>query len=76
MKVDSPLLQAPPRETASSTFIEPPRTQLLNKLWNLQRSVGYISDEAIKAIAAEFGCADVEVEGVVSFYHLLRPVSG
>lgn len=72
MKVDSPLLQAPPRETAPSTFIEPPRTQLLNKLWDLQRSVGYISDEAIKAIATGLGCADVEVEGVVSFYHFFH----
>jgi [NiFe] hydrogenase diaphorase moiety large subunit len=72
MKVDSPLLQAPLPEAASSTFTEPPRTQMLNKLWDLQRSVGYISDEAIKAIATEFGCADVEVEGVVSFYHFFH----
>jgi [NiFe] hydrogenase diaphorase moiety large subunit len=72
MKVDSPLLQAPLPEAAPSTFFEPPQTQMLNKLWALQRSVGYISDEAIGAIASEFGCADVEVEGVVSFYHFFH----
>ena len=72
MKVDSPLLQAPLPETVSPAFIEPPRTQLLNQLWDLQRSVGYISDEAIRALAARFGCAEVEVEGVVSFYHFFH----
>jgi [NiFe] hydrogenase diaphorase moiety large subunit len=72
MKVDSPLLQAPLPETVSPAFIEPPRTQLLNQLWDLQRSVGYISDEAISALAARFGCAEVEVEGVVSFYHFFH----
>jgi [NiFe] hydrogenase diaphorase moiety large subunit len=53
-------------------FKEPLQTQMLNKLWNLQRSFGYISDEAIKKIASEFDIADIEVEGVVSFYHFFH----
>ena len=72
MKVDSPLLQRPLTEVAPPTFTEPLRTQLLNKLWALQHSAGYISDEAIRGLSAEFGCAEVEVEGVVSFYHFFH----
>lgn len=72
MKVESPQLLAPFRQADPSVFVEPSRTQMLNKLWDLQRSVGYISDEAIRAIATEFGCAAVEVEGVVSFYHFFH----
>ncbi|HEY1114889.1 MAG TPA: NAD(P)H-dependent oxidoreductase subunit E [Chitinophagaceae bacterium] len=72
MKVDFPLLQHSLPEAAPVAFAEPLRTQMLNKLWALQRSVGYISDEAIIAIAAELGCAEVEVEGVVSFYHFFH----
>jgi [NiFe] hydrogenase diaphorase moiety large subunit len=53
-------------------FNEPPRTQMLNKLWHLQKTVGYITDESVKAIAREFNIADIEVEGVVSFYHFFH----
>ena len=53
-------------------FKEPARTQMLNKLWDLQKNVGYISDEAVKEIALEFNIADIEVEGVVSFYHFFH----
>jgi [NiFe] hydrogenase diaphorase moiety large subunit len=71
MKDDLPLLPAelpanPPK------FQEPPQTQMLNKLWNLQKTFGYISDEAIRKIAKEFNIADIEVEGVVSFYHFFH----
>lgn len=53
-------------------FQEPPKTQMLNKLWHLQKTVGYISDEAVKEIAGEFNIAEIEVEGVVSFYHFFH----
>ncbi|MBK5271702.1 MAG: NAD(P)H-dependent oxidoreductase subunit E, partial [Bacteroidia bacterium] len=53
-------------------FIEPPQIQMLNQLWKLQKTHGYISDEAIKKIAQEFNIADIEVEGVVSFYHFFH----
>jgi [NiFe] hydrogenase diaphorase moiety large subunit len=53
-------------------FKEPARTLMLNKLWYLQKTVGYISDESVKAIASEFKIAEIEVEGVVSFYHFFH----
>ncbi|MFI5188137.1 MAG: NAD(P)H-dependent oxidoreductase subunit E, partial [Chitinophagales bacterium] len=53
-------------------FKEPAQTQMLNKLWELQKSFGYIKDEAIKQIASEFNIADIQVEGVVSFYHFFH----
>jgi [NiFe] hydrogenase diaphorase moiety large subunit len=53
-------------------FKEPGQTQMLNKLWELQKSVGYISDEAVKQIAEEFTVSGIEVEGVVSFYHFFH----
>ena len=52
--------------------IEPPQTQMLDKLWALQKKYGYISDEAIDEIAREFSITAVEVEGVVSFYHFFH----
>ena len=45
---------------------------MLNTFWNLEKSYGYISDAAIKQIAIEFNIADIEVEGVVSFYHFFH----
>lgn len=51
---------------------EPAQIQMLNKLWELQKSNGYISDTAIKKLADEFGISDIEVEGVVSFYHFFH----
>jgi len=53
-------------------FQEPAQIQMLNKLWQLQKTVGYISDEAVREIAQEFRIADIEVEGVVSFYHFFH----
>ena len=53
-------------------FKEPGQTQMLNKLWELQKSFGYVSDEAVKKIAEEFNISDIEVEGVVSFYHFFH----
>lgn len=59
-------------ETMNSQFQEPPRTQMLNRLWALQKEAGYVDDEAIKRLAAEFGISEIEVEGVVSFYHFFH----
>lgn len=67
-----PLAEARTPGIAPTGLKEPPRTQMLNKLWHLQRNFGYISDEAVKAIAREFDCAEIEVEGVVSFYHFFH----
>jgi [NiFe] hydrogenase diaphorase moiety large subunit len=72
MKDDLPLLQTQFTPTQLQKFQEPQQTQMLNKLWHLQKTSGFISDEAIKNIAREFNIADIEVEGVVSFYHFFH----
>ena len=53
-------------------FKEPAQTQMLNKLWELQKSNGYIHDDDIKHHARAFNISEIEVEGVVSFYHFFH----
>ena len=53
-------------------FKEPAQTQMLNRLWELQKSKGYIHDDDIKQLANSFNLSDVEVEGVVTFYHFFQ----
>ena len=53
-------------------FKEPGQTQMLNKLWELQRSNGYIHDDDIKQLAQVFNLSEIEVEGVASFYHFFH----
>ncbi|MBK8698794.1 MAG: NAD(P)H-dependent oxidoreductase subunit E [Saprospiraceae bacterium] len=52
--------------------LEPARSSLLNRLWELQHQHGFISDHDITQIAAELQISSVEVEGVVSFYHFFH----
>ena len=59
-------------EIVSKKFQEPPRTQMLNKLWQFQQERGYIDDDALKGLATEFGISEIEVEGVISFYHFFH----
>lgn len=58
--------------TGLKTIAEPSQTKMLNKLWDLQRKYGFISDESISDIAHEFNITKIEVEGVVSFYHFFH----
>ena len=53
-------------------FKEPGQTQMLNKLWELQKANRYIQDEDIKQLAHTFNLSEIEVEGVVSFYHFFQ----
>lgn len=55
-----------------SFFQMPQRTHLLNRLWALQKSSGFINDDAVKKLAVEFNMAEVEIEGVISFYHFFH----
>ncbi|GAA4435924.1 hypothetical protein GCM10023188_28410 [Pontibacter saemangeumensis] len=41
----------------------------MDRLWELQSTRGYLSDEDILQVAQEFGMSPVEVEGVAGFYH-------
>jgi len=72
MKDELPLLPAESPPAQVIEFKEYPRTQMLNKLWHLQKTFGYISDEAVEQLAVEFNIAVIEVEGVVSFYHFFH----
>lgn len=53
-------------------FIEPAQSQMLNKLWELQKANTYISDDDIKKLATLFHLSEIEIEGVVSFYHFFQ----
>jgi [NiFe] hydrogenase diaphorase moiety large subunit len=55
-------------------FSEPCQTQMLNKLWELQITNGYIPDSEIKQIAQSYNLSEIEVEGVVSFYHFFHRI--
>ncbi len=57
---------------AMNVFKEPGQTQMMNKLWEMQKSKGFINDDDIAALATEFNLAAIEVEGVVSFYHFFH----
>ena len=48
--------------------IDSSRTYLIKGLQTIQGHEGYISDDAILAVAEHFSVPDVGVEGVVSFY--------
>ena len=48
--------------------IEPESSNLIKALQLVQAREGYVSDEAIVAVAEYFSLAPVEVEGVLSFY--------
>ena len=52
--------------------LEPIRSSLLNRLWDLQNNNRYISDSDITHLAADLKISAVEVEGVVSFYHFFH----
>jgi len=55
------------------TFLqEPPRTKMLDRLWAFQKSKGYISDADVTTLAKKYDISEVEVEGVISFYHFFH----
>jgi [NiFe] hydrogenase diaphorase moiety large subunit len=53
-------------------FREPGQTQMLNQLWELQKSNGFINDNDIEQLAIAYNLSAIEVEGVVSFYHFFH----
>jgi [NiFe] hydrogenase diaphorase moiety large subunit len=48
------------------------RTHLLNYLWSIQNSNGYIRDEDVKSCASILDISEIELEGVISFYHFFH----
>lgn len=54
-------------------FLElPPRTEIMNRLWKFQNSKSYISDSDVTTLAREYNLSEIEIEGVVSFYHFFH----
>ena len=51
---------------------EPLRTQMMDRLWDRQLSHGFIDDAGISNLATEFNISEIEIEGVVSFYHFFH----
>lgn len=51
---------------------EPLQTQMMDRLWELQLRNGFINDDDVKQLAAQFSLSEIEVEGVVSFYHFFH----
>jgi len=45
---------------------------MMDRLWELQLSHGYINDEEVSNLAEEFNLSGIEVEGVISFYHFFH----
>ena len=58
--------------TSKELFKEPPRTHLLNQLWAIQNTQGYIDDHDIYKLAKELNLSYIEVEGVATFYHFFH----
>ncbi len=54
--------------------VEPESSNLIKALQLVQAKEGYVSDEAIVAVAEYFKLAPVEVEGVLSFYAQFKRV--
>lgn len=50
----------------------PPRTEILNRLWDFQNAKNYISDSDVTTLTKEYGISEIEVEGVISFYHFFH----
>ena len=59
-------------EISVAPFKEPAQTQMMNRLWEYQLENGYISDENISKLAKTYRLSEIEVEGVVSFYHFFH----
>jgi [NiFe] hydrogenase diaphorase moiety large subunit len=48
------------------------RTGLLDALWQCQREYGFVRDEDVRDLAESLGISQIEVQGVLSFYHFFH----
>ena len=58
-----------PRHRAQGLSIK--RTDLLDHLWAVQREHGYIRPQDVSDCASALDVSEIEIEGVISFYHFL-----
>ena len=57
---------------SSNILLPKDRVELLDYLWAVQNTHGYIRSEDISACAKALNISQIEVEGVVSFYHFFH----
>ena len=50
----------------------PPKSSLMNILWDIQRKRRYIAPDDMTKISNEFGISRTELEGIISFYHFFH----
>ncbi len=55
-----------------STATIPVSVQLLDQLWTLQNINRHIRDEDVFSLATALGISEIEIEGVISFYHFFH----
>ncbi|MEZ4954049.1 MAG: NAD(P)H-dependent oxidoreductase subunit E [Saprospiraceae bacterium] len=48
------------------------RAKTLDHLWSIQQANGFIADGFVKECAAELGISQIELEGIISFYHFFH----
>ena len=48
------------------------RSTLLNQLWDIQLTHGYIRDKDVKTLAEQLHTSKMDIEGVISFYHFFH----
>jgi [NiFe] hydrogenase diaphorase moiety large subunit len=48
------------------------RYELLDKLWDIQDRYGYIRNEDVKKLSSNLGISQIDLEGVISFYHFFK----
>ena len=58
----------------STKMPNPPlkRTEVLNYLWKYQNQNGFIRDSDVAACARDLGISNIELEGIISFYHFFH----
>ncbi len=52
------------------------RSQLLDLLWSFQQANGYITDSFVKECSKNLNMSEIELEGVISFYHFFKRKPG
>jgi [NiFe] hydrogenase diaphorase moiety large subunit len=48
------------------------RTKTLESLWTFQNEHGYLTDEFVQKLSKQLGISEIELEGVISFYHFFH----
>ena len=55
-----------------ANMITPPQTFLLDRLWSIQNTELFISDDQIDKLSVELGISKNTLEGIISFYHFFH----